>query len=72
MPWRTPAGLGVENQQMLATGMGDSEAASMQKKLANAGVTHVEDPGAVADIRARPQFAEALTGSRQLVDQRAR
>ena len=30
------------------------------------------DAGAVADIGARPQLAEALTGGRQLVDQRAR
>ena len=44
----------------------------MEKKLANSGVTHVENAGAVADIGARPQLAEALTGSRQLVDQRAR
>ena len=51
--------------------MGHIETASVEKKLANLGVTHVDDAGAVADIRARPQLAEALTGSRQLVDQRA-
>ncbi len=43
----------------------------MEEKLANLGVTHVDNAGAVADIRARPQLAETLTGSRQLVDQRA-
>jgi hypothetical protein len=57
------AGLGVKNQQMLPTGMGHIEAASVQIKLADLGVTHVDDAGAVADIRARPQLAEALTGS---------
>ena len=57
------ARLSVENQQMLATGMGHIEAASVEKKLANLGVAHVDDAGAVADIRARPQLAEALTGS---------
>ena len=58
------AGLSVENQQMLATGMGHVEAASVEKKLADLGMTHVDDAGTVADIRARPQLAEALTGSR--------
>src|SRR6202035_1721417 len=56
------AGLGVKNQQMLPTGMGHIEAASVEIKLANSRVTHVDDAGAVADIRARPQLAEALTG----------
>src|ERR1700761_8526931 len=64
------AGLGVKNQQMLPAGMGHIEAASVEVELANLRVTHVDDAGAVADIRARPQLAEALAGSRQLVDQR--
>ena len=57
------AGLSVKNQQMLSTGMGHIEAVSVEIKLANLGVAHVDDAGAVADIRARPQLAEALTGS---------
>jgi hypothetical protein len=48
---------------MLPTGMGHIEAASVEIKLANSGVTHVDDAGAVSDICARPQLAEALTGS---------
>ena len=53
------AGLSVKNQQMLSTGMGHIEAVSVEKKLANLGVTHVDDAGAVADIRARPQLTRA-------------
>jgi hypothetical protein len=55
--------LSVKNQQMLPTGMGHIEAASVEIKLANLRVTQVDDAGAVPDIRARPQLAEALTGS---------
>ena len=38
--------LSVKNQQMLPTGMGHIKAASMEIKLANLRVTHVDDAGA--------------------------
>lgn len=66
---RLAARLGVENQQMLPTGMGHIEAGSVEIKLANSGMTQMDDAGPVPDICARPQLAEALTGSCELVDQ---
>lgn len=55
-------GFCVINQQVLPAGVGHAEPVATEMNVANFWVTHVDDAGAITDIRARPQLTEAWAG----------